>query len=283
MRKKGFTTEEILSQSNGRLTLCEIHERLKELIYFFDQFCKTNSLTYYPAGGTLIGTIRHNGFIPWDDDVDFYMPREDYEKLIKYSQITKDIDVVTRFCGDKYYHPFQHCNLSDKKTIFVSHLLRWNTGKGQYIDIFPLDNVPDNDTEKEKLMRKLYNDCRICSYSVAAKRKGGTLKDSGIRFVSSVLSHANIEGVLDRIDKTAQSYNSISCKRWGPISREARDRLVWDKDWFTSTFRHEFEDIEIDVPIGYDSILRHTFGDYMQLPPENQRGNQHEIDVYWRK
>ena len=283
MRKNGFTTEEILSQSNGRLALGEIHGRLKELIYYFDQFCKANSLTYYPAGGTLIGTIRHNGFIPWDDDVDFYMPREDYKKLIKYPQITKDIDVVTRFCGDKYYHPFQHCNLSDNKTIFVSHLLRWNTGKGQYIDIFPLDNVPDNDTEKEKLMRKLYNDCRICSYSVAAKRKGGTLKDSGIRLVSSVLSHANIEGVLDRIDKTAQSYNSISCKRWGPISREARDRLVWDKDWFSSTFRHKFEDIEIDVPIGYDSILRHTFGDYMQLPPENQRGNQHEIEVYWRK
>ena len=94
MRKKGFTTEEILSQSNGRLTLDEIHGRLKELIYHFDQFCKANSLTYYPAGGTLIGTIRHNGFIPWDDDVDFYMPREDYEKLIKHSQDFAEINTT---------------------------------------------------------------------------------------------------------------------------------------------------------------------------------------------
>lgn len=283
MRKKGFTNEDIHMLSGKRLELDEIHNVLKEMIYSFDMFCKTHSLTYYPAGGTLIGTIRHNGFIPWDDDVDFYMPRSDYEKFICFSKINDGVDIVTINNCDKYYHPFQHCNLSDNSTIIISNQLRYNTGKGQFIDIFPLDNIPDNETDKNKLFKKLYNRCRICSYAINPVYSSKSLKHIALNTLSLLFRNINIDRQIQIINKQAQKYNSISCKRWGPISREARDRLVWDKEWFSFTFRHAFEDIEIDVPAGYDLILRHTFGDYMQLPPENQRGNQHEIEVYWRK
>ena len=283
LNKRGFSDEQIIEQSLSKLSLNEVHERLLFMVHAFDIFCKKHNLVYYPAGGTLIGAIRHNGFIPWDDDVDFYMPRSDYQKLISFKQINNDIDIVTLNSGDEYYHPFQHCNLSDNKTIIMSKQLRENTGKGQFVDIFPLDNVPDNERARKAQMRVIYNLCRLCSYSVAAKRQGNTLVDRGIRVISVILRNIDLKHILTYIDKASQKYNDTNCKKWGPILKDPKDYLIWDKAWFEKTIRHKFENIEIDIPEGYDSILRHTFGDYMIFPPEDKRRNQHEIEVYWRK
>lgn len=282
MSKILYTKEELLAQCGEKLTLNDIQHRLVEMTASFDEFCTEHNIRYYPGGGTLIGAIRHGGFIPWDDDVDFFLPREDYERLLKFSSISEDIDIVSYKNPNGYYHPFQHANLADKKTMMISNSLKNQTGKGQFIDLFPLDNVPDNEKEMEKFYAKLYGLCRKKSWSQNALKKPTTIRKFGFDVLSIMFHYCDVDKLVKKIDRIAQSYNEVDCLRWGICSSHPFKQHTWKKSDFDNILRRKFDFTEISVPEGYDSILSHTFGNYMKLPPKEQQIGHHDVDVYWR-
>ena len=160
------------SKNDNRLSLDEIHSLLLKMLVEFDAFCEEHKLTYYLTAGTLLGAVRHDGFIPWDDDADIVMPRKDYEKLLSFNSITPDIDIISfKNKSSAHYHPFPYIDLSYNKTIEKPQTLKINTNKGQFIDIFPLDSIPDNSLLEcvQRIRLSFLTKMRICSISTYRK------------------------------------------------------------------------------------------------------------------
>lgn len=131
----------------------ELQQKERDLLKIFIDFCDKNKLTYFLVGGTLLGAIRHKGFIPWDDDIDVAMPREDYDKFIVLASkhFTKDKDVFFQnYRTDKYY-PYVFSKLRDSNTTFIEKIYKHvDMNHGVYIDIFPIDGISKNSNEKKK-------------------------------------------------------------------------------------------------------------------------------------
>ena len=108
----------------------EEHKQLElRILLYVTDFCERNHIRYSLSDGTLLGAVRHKGFIPWDDDVDFLMPRADYEKFIQYSELSEEIEIVSLFRHGKYYYPYAYGNIVDKKTLMIANNMNLCTGK----------------------------------------------------------------------------------------------------------------------------------------------------------
>ena len=135
------------------LSLEETQDRLFELLVYFDELCRANDLRYWLGYGTLLGAVRHQDFIPWDDDVDVLMPREDYEKLLSLEECALDED----HCLVSYRNspfPFSFTKLCDNRVRVLTEAYEGLAEESLWLDIFTLDSAPDDDRKLERLWRK---------------------------------------------------------------------------------------------------------------------------------
>ncbi len=235
-------------------------ELLKKLL----EVCKKHNLKIWAEGGTLLGAVRHKGFIPWDDDIDMAMPREDYDKL---QAIAKDEFKAPFFFQSGYTDLFPNgmtrLRMDDTAAI-LEHTIFINQHQGIFIDIFPLDIIPDNneelmlfleerDREKDKL--KLYCDYH---YSLSNFRHNINIIKTR-KQINRIGFNTYFKHYDHLLKKYASShYHRISIFSWSPQPKYYRQ-----KDWYRETIFLPFEDIMIPVPIDYDKILTKQFGDYM--------------------
>lgn len=258
-----------------------------EILEYFAKFAKENDINYSLYAGTLLGSIRHKGFIPWDDDIDVSMNRENYEKFIqKFSHSNYKNDGFTFQTKTKQNFiamPISKIR-SDKMNIREKLPKTQEGNYGPWIDIFPFDNVPDD----ENLRRKQYNSIRF--YNNIIKR---TLliqvepEDKGLKkLVKRVIQKTNemcykwyffLPYVFKKRDETIQMYNNVETMCSGDIS------YMFYKSYdayMTSIFENEdlkkqsigiFEGKEFPIPQAYDKILSRQYGDYMTLPSEKDR------------
>ena len=280
---KVYTYEETKRLAGEPLTPQECKDKLLEMMVAFDAFCEKNGLTYWLDGGTLLGAIRHHGFIPWDDDADIVMPRPDYNRLMDYDKVNEGIDIVTVKNDQGYYHPFAFTKLSDRATISIIDDSNRNTGRGQFIDIFPLDNIPDDNAQAEALFAKLNKYRRTKTFAIRKYGHGPGLKTKAVNALTFLMRPLVGLGYMKKIDQTAQQYSGTETKRWGKICNTGNPRCQWDRSLFAETLKVPYEGHPLAVPAGYDAILRHQYGDYMQLPPEEQRVAKHDVTIYWKK
>lgn len=270
--------------NKNELKLPQVQDRLCVLLAQFDSFCRRNHLRYYLAYGTLLGAVRHHGFIPWDDDVDIWMPRPDYMKLLEFELISDELKIVSYRNQNGYFHPYSYCNLADTKTVSVERAARKPTGKGLFIDIFPLDGLPNNHALAMVWGRAVLGVAKLSAYVNQAKPAPDSPKHAIKNLIMSIC-HCLPSGMLASLANwLAQRYpyeESRYCanlvNKVYPFGRELQKVAWYKKSEYLNFGKYAF-----CVSFSYDETLTQLYGNYMQLPPAKDRVPHHAYSVFWK-
>lgn len=257
-----------------------IEEHKKILLDILDDvtaFCEEHGIRYFLAYGTLLGAVRHNGYIPWDDDVDIHIPRPDYERFMElYNNAGRPYKVIAHETDRGYNVPF--AKVHHTKTV-VHEFLYKNPGTfGVYIDIFPLDGL------KKPLQATLCGQCiRFMYVKSSCFSKGQTLaRKLRLAITKTILLPFTRHFILSAMRKIATRYNFADCDKVCSFGSRTAVREILPRDIFDTYIMMPFEGRKYRVPKGYDRYLRAKYGDYMTLPPEEQRVSTHDSQPYWR-
>ncbi len=243
--------------------------------------CEQEGFKYYLAYGTLIGAVRHNGFIPWDDDIDIWMPRQDYMRMLKYFENHKEelkpLAVYNQFTCVKY--PYMITRISDER-YWLDVVNEEDYGIGAFIDIYVLDGFG---IDYDNAVKTAFTAKKNASYLFQATRQrfqmGLTkgLKRKILKF--PVYCFAKLMGkkyFIDKLQRLSEKNSYETSKYIGCISWCVNlEREIMDKEWFSEGIKQKFEDEEFYIPTFFDKILTQIYGDYMQLPPEQDRIPHH--------
>lgn len=258
----------------------ELLRFIKELIPILEK----NKIDYFACGGTMIGAVREKGFIEWDDDIDLFMTRPNYDKLLDLARKNNgklgSFDVA---CGELENSLLPFCKIFDKR-----YMLNDKGVEGDedylFIDIFPLDAVPEDINEEEAYFKEILKKRKLVGVGRIKYGYLFTITKNKLAVLPKMLLkvYVDIKGpkkvlkeYLDLCKKYNKDYektNLLSSTVWGKGTKE---NITKDD---TKTIKMPFEDIEIKVPKGYDTYLTSLFGDYM-TPPKAQNRESHDIEI----
>lgn len=271
--KKGVVPEDFLKEEvrNDFLVTTErkkVWAIILDLMVEFDRVCKKYDIKYYLDGGSLLGAIRHNGFIPWDDDIDVTMPRDDYERFVKLSEEFKHpYFLQTPYTDPEYFYSF--AKVRNSNTTALNQMFKYQSfNHGIWISIFPLDRFPLQEGENTYLqIREL-----TAENSTYMRIKNPFLDEVNRKRVENYSGRNPLE-TFEAIQKLATKYNNVETEYWGTIIltivKYGRKPLPISS--YNTIVKHAFEHLEFPIPIGYDAVLKTEYGDYMKLPPVEER------------
>lgn len=266
----------------------KIHESELNIAKYFVEICEKNNLEYFILGGTFLGAVRHKGFIPWDDDMDFGMPRKDYEKLYKLLSEKKT---------DKYiYKNFKNSNIKtyfsrieDPTISIIDTSAKKEDIRNAWIDIFPLDGMPNGKFRQSihKLrilitrVRMQYSQFdEIVNQDLPGRRRheqflidlGNLIQPQ--RFI-------NKKKAFEKMDKLLKKYPYDKSKMVGNHMGIYKFKETFEKNIYEETDKYLFEDIYLTAPKNYDLVLKQLYGEYM-IPPKVEERNKHHTKVIER-
>lgn len=263
-----------------KLGLKEIQQRELEIFKKFVEICEQYGIRYYLAGGTLLGAARHKGFIPWDDDIDVNMPREDYETLLSHADeigASGDYKLVAGELGNLNY-PF--AKIYDLHTNIRKLYDDDDTERNLWIDIFPMDGLPDDEKKVEDIFRRTLTARKMLRLKMARSGEGKTALKKALKpLIKMLLRPIDDQKLLDYIINTCQTYKIDDCSYMGGIANGYGPQERVPKKPYLKPVMMPFEDMTVSAPGCWDYYLKNLYGDYMQLPPEDKR-ETHSMDVW---
>jgi len=280
------------------IQLSEKKEIMLEMLKQFFAYCEANQLRCYLAGGTLLGAVRHKGYIPWDDDIDLMMPLDDYKKLMDLSidkPIGENIFLSSTKSNSNHMWPMlkvidMRTSLVDKGTVRATFEKKQASFYGVYLDVFPMYGLPIEFNQRMRCQKKINRIYSGLKKSVRIMTKRPQDSNSVFYFRRCVYDIVCIpyrflgyKFFLNKMDEIIQMYNIKDSEYFGfscGITRGTKDHfrtaLISDTELLP------FENLKCPVFSGYDEMLKNQFGDYMQLPPKDQR-RWHPTNTKWRE
>lgn len=263
------------------LSIDELRKIQLDILNEFKRVCEENNLQYFLSNGTLLGAVKYNGYIPWDDDVDVCMKREDYLKLLN---VYKDSDKYTLFSHEKnsdYLFPF--AKLSNNETILIEQCVDNGVQLGVNVDIFPLDGYGNSKSDADRIFNKMQKLRRRLSRAKILPRKNDNLIK---KLVKKLLSAFNkllfgTKRCVKKLDRLAKSLSVKDCNLMG--------NTVWGFYGSSEAFRKEvfsegvvviFENGQYVAPKDSDTYLRGLYGDYKLDPPKEKQVTHHNFNAY---
>lgn len=254
----------------------ELEERKKlqlDILLKVHKFCEQNKIIYFLSSGTLIGAVRHNGYIPWDDDIDIAMPRPDYERFMGNFQ---DENLVAKDYKHDRSWPYLFAKVYDRRTIQFEKFVDYKD-LGVNIDLFPIDGISSNSFMREIIYKFMTWEVFVAWHRIAPISG----KYSGFRCIEKILSYMfPIKLMIKLRRKLIEQFCYESSKFVSSLSTTTERRTCF-KEWFEGVVQLPFEGYLLNAPIGYHDWLTTVFGDYMTLPPVEKR-HLHNVEAYWK-
>lgn len=280
-----FLEEEVrcdytVSQKQKKIWAVEL-----DLLCEFMRVCEKYQLRWFISYGSLLGVIRHKGFIPWDNDIDLNMPRADFRKLCEVAEKEFAYPYFLQTpISEKGRYFTNMCKFCNSETTGASEL-EWLQGinGGMYLDVFILDDIPDDDREVQKLFDYKHHLTHLCRFLSPYPRK-----DKGLGIVKNWVwtllwktkyHECKGDGIYQMIDNRFGSNIGKGYRRMCAIEQTFERSIRFDKKAWTHTLWMDFEFIKVPVPNGYDEILEDHYPNYMQLPPIEKRVNHEYLNL----
>jgi lipopolysaccharide cholinephosphotransferase len=248
-----------------------------DLLERFLDFCKKNDLKVFAAFGTLLGAVRHKGFIPWDDDMDVIMPREDFDKACKLapSYFNEPYFFQTAKTDSANFFPYARLRNSET-TGYTYYLKNQPYNQGIFIDIFVLDKVPTKKTKIKSFLFKRRINSFLCAnyYGFVSSKKYQFLKP----IIKLYYYNHSFEALVNNYYKSTAKYKNI--KNFFYVYSANMLQLFKSND-FAETNLVDFYGFKLPIPKKYDEILRESYGDYMSFPPIEKRGTWHDGVIFF--
>ena len=251
--------------------------------------CERNNLRYYADGGTLIGAVRHNGFIPWDDDIDLVMPRPDYDIFLKKArdELPSRYEVSTYHGKPKAERPVFFCQVLDKSTIVEQDIANEKINTSVWIDVYPIDALP------APLVRRKIHQYRLLwnrfivqvsnfDLNVHQNRTNRSFVERALISLVNVTkfgSWIDTSKALAKTERLAKKYAYDNEAKCIDVFGVHKSKEIFPSAWFGDAVYLPFEDCKMPCPFSYDLMLRQIFGDYMKLPPEEERRSDHMMTI----
>ncbi len=261
-----------------KLSIEEAKKIELDILDFIDSFCKENGINYCINYGTLIGAIRHKGFIPWDDDIDLSMTRENYERFIQlFSEKQSRYQILSLETDNQYFNNF--IKIVDPTTKIIDTRNTKTYDSGIFIDIFPMDTF--NDRKVVDICYKLES-FKLLSFS---KHKNIVYGDSKLKDLIRTLFWFLLRPVSPRffanqIEKQIQKYRVEDGKYIAFIPSKLKEKEIFPRDMFDELIEIPFEHLVLPAPKRFDVVLKQFYDNYMTVPPKEKQIYSHEFEAY---
>ena len=269
LNKKNTTEDDKTSDELKRIEI--------DILKLFISICKQHNLTYFIIGGTALGAYRHGGFIPWDDDIDVAMPRSDYESFLKYAQSEFPPNYFLQtHLTDKEYNAI-YAKIRNSNTTFLETAARnLNINHGVFIDIFPIDGLPNARKDIKRISRQR----RIVKRALAIHYYPHTLK----RVFGGILSRLLLfkftnKAIISYFEKKSKKYKYEKCDLVICHGGAYGDKEILKKEYYGKGSEIRFESLTVIGPERIEDYLSTIYGDYMILPPIEKRVAHHYCDI----
>lgn len=263
--------------SGKPLTLKEIQDTELNILVKVDSFCRKHNIKYSLYAGTMLGAVRHKGFIPWDDDIDICMDRENYEKFLKEFKGDERYKLAT-YRNDKKANRLFFSKVFDTFTIATEEGINSINGEGLWLDIFPFDYVPEDGKKRQRIVKKFY----LYSHTIAYRQ------ETVFNIKHALFRILFFWKTTDSMYKEFEKYCSLAkptkcCTDLTSMSlKDVKEgKKVFPVSYFSNIIPIEFEHHTFSCLANYDDMLTRIYGDYMKLPPIEKR-QTHHIEAYFK-